>query len=1517
MGAPTAARAQALPEGATVAAGSASISTGAPGSMVITQGTDTAVINWNSFSIGSGGTVDIRQPDATAALLNRVTGDSTSTIYGSLTANGQVYLVNPNGIFIGPSGQVSTGGFVASTLDISDADFQAGRLRFGGTGQSAAVVNQGTISTLRGGYAALLGGSVDNAGVIRVPMGRVGLGAGEQVTLDLAGDGFLQVALPSESDDAATTALVRNSGTIIANGGQVELMAATARDAARQTINMSGVIEARSVGGQSGAIVLGGGSGGAVRISGRMDVSAAAPASSPTPPARPAVGGAITVTGADISLTGASLNASGAAGGGTIRIGGDARGEGDLPHAETVSMDATSSLRADALTNGDGGRIILWSDLLTDARGTFSARGGAEGGDGGFVEVSGHDDLRYFGRTDTRAPQGQTGMLLLDPVDYTLPGSSDAATIEANLATSDVTISTTGSGTDAGNITINEALSWTAFTALYFYADNNIVLNSPITGPAGGLYFSAPGTVTTGAAADIDVRWFYLAQGNWLQLGSTLPGLTATDFAVSSSANFLRALGGDGSAGDPYQLTDAYGLVALAGSLYTEADFVLANDIDASGTAGWDDTGEGALGFNPIGFFDGTLDGAGHAIDGLTEFDYATEGGLFNTLGSNAVITDLRMTNADLQFGNGGILAATNNGTIRNTSVSGSVVGDQGSALGGMVGTNTGSITDSFSTATVDLTYADFYATELAVGGLAGINEGTITRSNATGTVSGDNFAGGVEMSVGGLVGANHAAGQITDSYAWGAVQATGDSLGAVLGGLTGTNAGTITRSIATGAVQGSGSASFTEGGLNGRDLSGTVTASYWDATASGQATSAGGTSLTTSALQDTAGFRTLATSAGWDFGGVWAPGANGYYPVNYSTTPVVFALPDNLTLQYGTVESAVATGSVSGGSSAYVFDDPTDTMTPTDLLADLTFASNTVGTSSFGVTATTATSTQGQAFRVVSLPATATITPAPLTVTAGDQVGVYGPGVALGGSAYSVDGLVYSDTVDSVLLDSSGAAPGAAVAGSPYAITPSGASGSGLSNYDITYVAGALVLTPAALTITALDQSGVYGPGFTLPGSGYSTGALAYSGDSVTAVTLSSAGAAPGAPVAGSPYVITPSGATGTGLSNYTITYVPGALTVTPAALTITALDQSGVYGPSRSLGSTGFTTSGLAYSGDSVDSVALASSGAAAGAPVAGSPYVISVSNASGTGLSNYDISYVSGALTLVAAPLTITALDQSRFEGDGFGFAGTEFSVTGLAYSGDLVSMVDLASDGAASDATADGSPYAITASDATGTGLGNYDITYVAGTMTVAAPTPDIAPPPPPVPSALPNPADTVNTTLVTPGSTVAVAPGVEPATETLVVVKSIATKLEIAARSCGQSDADIGRYLACLADSMDQFATSLDEISQDLPPGLGSVGDIIRGTRDDILNISATAEARLATATTDAERQAIRRDAVGAAHRSLQNAQSEIRKAISLIRAEDPELVSLQTATIETIVGAVASVDSGLSRVAEL
>lgn len=245
----TGATAYALPEGGQVAAGQAAITT-AGSTMTIAQQTAQAIINWQNFGIGSGESVHINQPNSQAILLNRVIGSNPSEIFGQLTANGQVILVNPNGVFFRPGSSVDVGGLTASTLNIANEDFLKGQLRFAGDSQNP-VINAGTI-TAQNGYVNLLAKEVVNEGIIAAQTGSVNLAAGSGMSLDYNGDGKMTVAVT----DGAYQSAVANKKLIQADGGLV-VMTASGKDTLMDSaVNNSGMIQANTLGEATGQISL-------------------------------------------------------------------------------------------------------------------------------------------------------------------------------------------------------------------------------------------------------------------------------------------------------------------------------------------------------------------------------------------------------------------------------------------------------------------------------------------------------------------------------------------------------------------------------------------------------------------------------------------------------------------------------------------------------------------------------------------------------------------------------------------------------------------------------------------------------------------------------------------------------------------------------------------------------------------------------------------------------------------------------------------------------------------------------------------------------------------------------------------------------------------------------------------------------------------------------------------------------------------------------------------------------------
>ena len=258
----------ALPVGGVVTESDAGISSAA-GSTTITQTSQNVAINWQSFSIGQTESVQFVQPSSSSVALNRVLGPDPSSILGSLTANGKVFLLNPNGILFGRGASINVGGLVASTLNMTDSDFMAGRYQF--TGRSGgAVVNQGSINA-PGGYVALLGANVSNEGIIVARLGTVALAAGSAMTLDVAGDGLLNVTV----SQGAVNALVQNGGLIQADGGNVLLTAMAAGTLLQSAVNNTGVIQAQTIENRNGTIrLMGDMQIGTTNVGGTLDASA-------------------------------------------------------------------------------------------------------------------------------------------------------------------------------------------------------------------------------------------------------------------------------------------------------------------------------------------------------------------------------------------------------------------------------------------------------------------------------------------------------------------------------------------------------------------------------------------------------------------------------------------------------------------------------------------------------------------------------------------------------------------------------------------------------------------------------------------------------------------------------------------------------------------------------------------------------------------------------------------------------------------------------------------------------------------------------------------------------------------------------------------------------------------------------------------------------------------------------------------------------------------------------------------
>lgn len=357
-----------------------------------------------------------------------------------MQANGNVWLLNANGVLFGKGSQINVGALLATTSDLSDDDFKKGNYTFKPSANAdASVVNKGTIVVGPKGSVVLSAPQVSNEGLIQANLGTVVLGGAKAFTVDMTGDNLLRYQIttpvdsaPKSANGSVASALVSNSGTIMAAGGHVVMTARAARNVEDNVINNTGMVEATTVSSHNGVIDLDAGPDGTVNNSGTLNASGTAVGQT---------GGAVNVTGGTVNIAdGAKIDASGNVGGGTVQIGGGLHGEGTLAHAQNTNV-GKATIVADATGKGNGGTVAVWSDGNTNFAGAISARGGAQGGNGGQVETSGHVlNVGTTARVDTSAPLGLTGDWLLDPADLLL--TSDTGQQACSCGTSCVDVAT-------------------------------------------------------------------------------------------------------------------------------------------------------------------------------------------------------------------------------------------------------------------------------------------------------------------------------------------------------------------------------------------------------------------------------------------------------------------------------------------------------------------------------------------------------------------------------------------------------------------------------------------------------------------------------------------------------------------------------------------------------------------------------------------------------------------------------------------------------------------------------------------------------------------------------------------------------------------------------------------------------------------------------------------------------------------------------------------------------------------
>ncbi|MDD5273377.1 MAG: filamentous hemagglutinin N-terminal domain-containing protein [Methylovulum sp.] len=499
---------QANPDGAQIINGHVSIDTSTPGVTAITNSPN-AIIQWQNFTIAQNEITQFIQQNSQSAVLNRIIGENPSQILGHLVSNGQVLLINPNGIVFGANSVVDTQGLIASSLNLSDQDFLKGNYHFMAGSSSGNIINEGLIRAGKDGNIVLIAPSITNSGIIKSEGGQITLAAGQELILTNLDDPNIRFEIQAPANT------VLNLGKLLTEGGAINVFASTIKQqgemnadsvevdaqghitlVAQQDISVAenSKVSANNSQGDAGAVLIES-KAGTVTVSGQVQANAAAAGK----------GGTVELLGEHVGvLAKANVSANGGQGGGTVLVGGDWQGKNPNVHnAQASFVAADAHLSANATTQGNGGKVVVWADKVTRAYGHLSAKGGRQGGDGGSIETSGHFLDASGIQVDASAPKGNNGQWLLDPSNITIQArgtdtnvkngpnwTTDGAegwvttgSIEAALnAGTSVKVMTGSAGGQDGNILVLDQIvkSSGARDSLTLQAHNSIEIDAPI-----------------------------------------------------------------------------------------------------------------------------------------------------------------------------------------------------------------------------------------------------------------------------------------------------------------------------------------------------------------------------------------------------------------------------------------------------------------------------------------------------------------------------------------------------------------------------------------------------------------------------------------------------------------------------------------------------------------------------------------------------------------------------------------------------------------------------------------------------------------------------------------------------------------------------------------------------------------------------------------------------------------------------------------------------------------------------
>ena len=667
----------ALPKDGTVVSGSSTITSPDGKTTTVKQTTGKSIINWKDYSIGKGETVRYIQPGKSSVSLNRVTGSDPSAIYGSLLANGSVWVINPNGLLIGKDAKINTGSFLGSTLDINNDDFITGKYLFRKTSdKTSSITNQGEINAAEGGYVVMISPSIVNEGKITADKGKAYLAAGDEVTLNFADNNLIGFTIDKQTAENALG--ITNTGSIIANGGEVILSAKAAGNISRTVINNEGLIQAQTIEDKNGTIkLLGGMENNIIKINGTLDASAPNGGN----------GGFIETSAANVKVNDSAVITTYAPYGKT--------GTWLIDPNDYIIAASGGDITGSALgTSLGGSNVTILSDNGTVV--TTSGNGDIFVNDG-VTWISGNTlTLNAQRNIWVNAPITATGSLVLRS-DYSGAGNGrvyfgDAVLVNLTGGTADIYYNP-----DIYSAPINYSNNFTGVTPTAWMLVNNVdQLQAMNTNLAG--------TYALGSDIDASATATWYSGAGFAPVGNfTTPFTGAFDGLCHTISNL-------------YINRPAQDYVGLFGET---ASVIIRNVGLVGGSVSGNNYVGGLVGSNNIGsiisnaYATGSVTG-NNDVGGLVGLN---NGGTISNSYATGSVTGISNS---LVGGIGG-LVGFNSGTISNSYATGNVTGSD--YVGGLVGDNLGSISNAYATGSV--TGSDH------VGGLVGdkLLVGTISNS--------------------------------------------------------------------------------------------------------------------------------------------------------------------------------------------------------------------------------------------------------------------------------------------------------------------------------------------------------------------------------------------------------------------------------------------------------------------------------------------------------------------------------------------------------------------------------------------------------------------------------------------------------------------------------------------------------------------------------------------------------------------------------------------------------------------